>query len=86
MLVCEIIGPQIVFAYSKMGRVIALYVWSMVSFCFPHLVDVSAFRMLRVRFALSVVILICSEYVSLGSNVRPKILGCFCVGIILLFT
>ena len=26
MLVCEIIGPQIVFAYSKMGRVMALYV------------------------------------------------------------
>ena len=26
MLVCEIIGPHIVFAYSKMGRVMALYV------------------------------------------------------------
>ena len=26
ILVCEIIGPQIVFAYSKMGRVIALCV------------------------------------------------------------
>ena len=87
MLVCEIIGSQIVFAYSKMGRVIALYVWSMISFCLPHLVDVRAVRMLRVRFALSVMILIiCSEYVDLEPNVRPKIFGCFSVGIILLFT
>ena len=86
MLVCAIVGPQMVLAYSKMGPVMALYVSSIVSFCFPHLVDVSAFRMFRVRFALLVLVLICSEYVNFGSNVRPRILGRFCVGIILLLT
>ena len=69
-----------------MGRVMALYVWSIVSFCFPLLVDVSAFRMLSVRFALLVLVLICSEYVNFGSNVRPRIFGRICVGIILLLT
>ena len=59
MLVCEIVGPQIVFAYSRTGRAIALHVWSIVCFCFPHLVDVRAFRMLRVRFAFSMLVLIC---------------------------
>ena len=29
-------------AYSRMGRVIALYVAVIVSFCLPHLVEVSA--------------------------------------------
>ena len=54
------------------------------NFFFSHLVDVSAFRMLRVRFALSVLVLMCSEKVNIGSNARLTILGRFCVGITLL--
>ena len=44
MLVCEIVGDQMEDAYSRMGRVIALYVEMIVSFCLPQLVDVSACR------------------------------------------
>lgn len=52
MFVCAIVGDQIVDAYSKMGRVMALYVEMMVSFCWPHLVDVRLRRMLMVLLAL----------------------------------
>ena len=40
-----------VFAYYKMGRVIALNIETIGSFCLPHLVELSAFKMLTVRFA-----------------------------------
>ena len=69
-----------VFAYSKMGRVIVLKVDIISSFCLPHLVDVSALRMLRVRFALMVVSFMCCENVSFGSRVTPSIFGCLTVG------
>ena len=37
ILVLAAIGDQIVLAYSSVGRVIALYVVVIVSFCFPSL-------------------------------------------------
>ena len=74
-----------VFAYSKMGHVIALNVESINSFCLPHLVEVSAFRMLSICFALVMVTFICCENVSFGSRVIPRIFGCFVVGNVWLF-
>ena len=41
-----------VLAYAKMGREIALNVENINSFCLPHLIEASAFRMLGVCFAL----------------------------------
>ena len=38
MLVIDVIGDQIVLAYSRMGLVMVLYVVVSVSFCFPQLV------------------------------------------------
>ncbi len=54
------IGDQTVLAYSSVGRVIALYVVTMVSFCFPQFVDVSAFSMLMVFPAFDLVFSVCS--------------------------
>ena len=42
MFVVDASGDDIVEAYSSMGLVIVLYVTSTVSFCFPHVVKVSA--------------------------------------------
>ena len=69
-----------VFAYSKMGRVIALNVDTINFFCLPHLVEVSAFRMLSVFFTLVLLTFICCENVSFRSKVIPKIFGCFVIG------
>lgn len=80
VFVLEMIVLHVVFAYSNMGRVMVLNVEIMSSLCLPHLVDVSALRMLRVRFAFCAVSLVCCENVSLGSNVIPRILGCLVVG------
>ena len=57
LFVClsEMMGPQMEQAYSRMGRVIALYVLMIVSFCFPHVVDVSALSILIVLRAFVVV-------------------------------
>ena len=52
-----------------------------VSFCLPQAVEVSAFTMLSDLSAFSLVILICSEKFSLGSNVTPRILGFLSNGI-----
>ena len=46
--VSVMIGDQMVLAYSRMGRVMALYVFVMVSLDLPHVVDVSDLRMLIV--------------------------------------
>ena len=54
------IGDQIVLAYSNVGRVIALYVVVIVSLCFPHFEEVSAFSIFTVLLALSLVFSICS--------------------------
>ena len=74
------IGLHIVFVYSKMGRVIALKLETINSFCLSHLMKVSAFRMLSVCFVLVMVTFICCENVSFGSRVIPRIFGCFVVG------
>ena len=54
-----------VFAYSKMGQVIALNVEAINSFCLPHLIEVNAFRMLSTCFASVMVMFICYENVSI---------------------
>ena len=74
-----------VFAYSKMGQVTALNVETINSFCLPDLVEVSAFRMLNICFALVMVIFICCENVSFGSRVIPRIFRCFAIGSVWLF-
>ena len=73
-------GDQVVDAYSRMGRVMALYVQRIVSLDFPHFVDVSARSMFVVFLALFVEFWMCVEYVSLGSKVSPRIFGCGFVG------
>ena len=45
--------------YSSMGLVMALYVAMIVSFCFPHVVDVSALSICIVLRAFVVVISMC---------------------------
>ena len=52
MLVSDALGDQIVEAYSCTGLVMALYVASMVSLCWPHFVDVRTLNMLIVLRAL----------------------------------
>ena len=68
-----------------MGQVIALNVEIINSFCLPHLVEVSAFRMLSICFALVMVTFICCKNVSFGSRVIPRIFVCFVVGNVWLF-
>ena len=74
MFVCEMIGDQIVDAYSRRGRVMALYVATMVSFCCPQLVDVRDESMLSVFFALTQVLFMCAVYVCCVSRLTPRIL------------
>ena len=51
----------------------ALYVAMIISFYFPHVVDVSALSICIVLHAFVVVIYMCLLYVSLGSRVSPSI-------------
>src|SRR5664279_4085530 len=81
MFVWDAIGDQMVLAYSRIGRVIVLYVVIRVSFCFPQVVDVSAFRILIDLSAFSFVASMCLWKVSFGSKVSPSILGFLTVGI-----
>jgi len=82
--VSETIGAQTVQPYSMIGLVIVLYVFTNVSFCFPHFVDVNALMTLTVLAAFSLVMFMCSPKFSLGSKVTPRIFGCFTVGILML--
>ena len=75
LLVSDASGDHMVETYSSMGLVMALYVVMIVSFCFPHVVDVSALSICIVLRALVVVISMCLLYVSLGSRVSPSIFG-----------
>ena len=62
-----------------MGIVMALYVTSIVSFCFPHVVDLSVLSIcvdLRDFVILSMFLL----YVSLGSRVSHNICGLMFMG------
>ena len=68
MLVFDVIGFHMVFAYSKMGQVMDLDIETINFFCLPHLVEVSVFRMLSVCFALVMVTFI-------GGVVKMSVLG-----------
>ena len=70
--------------YSSMGLVMALYVTMIVSFCFPHVVDVSALSIYIVFRAFVVVISMCLLYVSLGSTVSHSIFGLMFMGSVML--
>ena len=75
MFVSDASGDHMVEAYSSMGLVMALYFARIVSFCLPHVVDVSPLSICIVLRAFVVVISMCLLYVSLGSRVSPSILG-----------
>ena len=64
---------------------ITLNVETINSFCLPHLVEVNAFKMLNVCFALVMVTFICCENVGFGSRMIPRIFRCFVVGNVWLF-
>ena len=66
MLVFDMIGLYMVFAYSKMDQGIALNVEIINSFCLPHLTEVSAFRMLSNCLALDMVTFMYCENVRFG--------------------
>ena len=68
-------GNHMVERYSSMGLVIALYVARIVSFCFSHVVDVSALSICIILRTCVVVISMCLLYVSLGLRVSPSIFG-----------
>ena len=59
---------------------IALNVETINSFCLPHLVGMSAFKMLSVYFVLVMVTFMCCQKVSFGSRMIPSISRCFVVG------
>ena len=84
MFVSDTSGDHMVETYSSIGLVMALYVAMIVSFCFPHVVDVSALSICIVWRALVVVISMCLLYVSLGSRVSPSILGLMFMGSVML--
>ena len=69
---------------TSMGLVMALYVARIVSFCFPHVVDVSALSICIVLRAFVVVISMCLLYMSLGSRVSPSIFGLMFMGSVIL--
>ena len=69
MFVYDSSGNHMVETYSSMGLAM------IVSFCFPHVVDVSALSICIVLRAFVVVISMCLLYVSLGSRVSPSIFG-----------
>ena len=82
--VCDARGHHTVEAYWSMGLAMALYVAMIVSFCFPHVVDVSALSICIVLRAFVVVISMCLLYVSLGSRVSPSIFGLMFMGRVML--
>ena len=55
-----------------------------VSFCLPHPVEVSAFMICRGLCACTEMVWLCVLYVSFGSKVRPRTLGCVAMGSALL--
>ena len=77
-------SDNMVETYSSMGLVTALYVAIIVSYCFLHVVDVSALSICIVLRAIVVVISMCLLYVSLGSRVSPSIFGLMFMGSVML--
>ena len=84
MCVSDASGDHMVETYSSMGLVMALYVAMIVSFCFPHVVDVSALSICIGLRAFVVVISMCLLYVSLGSRVSPSIFWLMFMGSVML--
>ena len=84
MFVSDAIGDHMVETYSSMGLVMVLHVARIVSFCFPHGVDVSALSICIVLRAFVGVISMCLLYVSLGSRVSPSIFGLMFMGSVML--
>ena len=84
MFVSDASGDHMVETYSSMGLVMTLYYARIVSFCFPHVVDVSALSICIVLRAFVVVIYMCLLYVSLGSRVSPNIFGLMFMGCVML--
>ena len=87
MFVSNAIGDHMVETYSSMGLVMALYVARIVSFCSPHVVDVSALSIcivLRPFVVVVVVISMCLLYGSLESRVSPSICGLMFMGSVIL--
>ena len=73
-------GNQMVLAYSMMGRSNVLYVVMSVSLLFPHCVDVRSFKRLSVFFAFVIISFVWVENFSLGSKVKPRMVGLGMVG------
>ena len=84
MFVSDASSDHMVETYSTMGLVMALYVAMIVSFCFPHVVDVSALSICIVLCAFVVAISMSLLYVSLGSKVSPSIFGLMFMGSVIL--
>ena len=84
MFVSDAIGDHMVETYSSMGLVMALYVARIVSFCFPHVVDMSALSICIVLRAFVVVISMCLLYESLESRVSPSIFRSMFMGSVML--
>ena len=84
MFVFDASGDHMVETYSSMGLVMALYVARIVSFCSPHVVDVSALIICIVLRAFVVVISMCLLYVSLESRVSPSNFGLMFMGGVML--
>lgn len=59
VLVDDAMGDHIVEAYSSIGRVMALYVESSVSFCLPHLVEERTLSMGIVLDAFAAMLSMC---------------------------
>ena len=84
MFVSDASHDRMVETYSRMGLVVALYVAMIVSFCFPHVVDVSALSICIILRAFVVVISMCLLYVSFGSRLSPSIYGLMFMGSVML--
>ena len=80
MFVSDASGDHMVETYSSIGLVMDFYVAMIDSFCFPHVVDVSALSICIVLRAFVVVIYMCLLYVTLRSRVSPSILGVYVHG------
>ena len=85
MLVEDAIGDHTEEAYSRTGLITALYVALSVSFCLPHPVAVSDFMICRGLCACTEMLWMCVLYVSFGSKVRPRTVGCVAMGRAVLF-
>ena len=78
MLVEDARGDHIEEAYSRAGLITALYVAMSVSFCLPL-----SFMICRGLCACTDMLCMCVLYVSFGSKVRPRTVGCVAMGNVL---